>query len=302
MESFLDIMTGPSAGTSVPLAAGRSIVVGRGEKADIRLQNDSALAESHFALEGSYDSCQLRDLSGKGTLVNGVCITRSTRLKNGDHISAGYSRFAVRVRAAAPSVGGGGGSAGEVGRSVGKAEPTRPEEPRDLLEYLRSAPEPLYAILDAARDPMVLALMANAKEEHQSLYEGPKGEAMAEFGPWLVRLPPDSELLPKLVKEGWGKSWGVYLRSKAAFAEVRKHLRRFLTAQLPDGEEVYFRFYDPRVLRTYLPTCTSTELEQFLGPIGMVALEDPWADHVREYSIDQGNLRVRAAALLPMSS
>ena len=31
----------------------------------------------------------------------------------------------------------------------------------------------------------------------------------------------------------------------------RGHLRKFLISKLPDGRQVYFRYYDPRVLRTY---------------------------------------------------
>jgi hypothetical protein len=37
--------------------------------------------------------------------------------------------------------------------------------------------------------------------------------------------------------------------------------------KLPDGKQVYFRFYDPRVLRVYLPTCTVEEMRTFFGPI-----------------------------------
>jgi len=33
------------------------------------------------------------------------------------------------------------------------------------------------------------------------------------------------------------------------------------------GKPLYFRFYDPRVLRTYLPTCNASELAQIFGPV-----------------------------------
>jgi len=45
------------------------------------------------------------------------------------------------------------------------------------------------------------------------------------------------------------------------------HLRRFLTVRTEKGKKLLFRFYDPRVLRLYLPTCTSTELNTFFGPV-----------------------------------
>ena len=43
----------------------------------------------------------------------------------------------------------------------------------------------------------------------------------------------------------------------------------------PGGERVYFRFYDPRVLRVYLPTCSSSELKGVFGPVGRFVVEGP---------------------------
>ena len=34
-----------------------------------------------------------------------------------------------------------------------------------------------------------------------------------------------------------------------------------------------FRFYDPRVLRVYLPTCTGDEAEEFFGPVPEILAE-----------------------------
>jgi hypothetical protein len=44
-----------------------------------------------------------------------------------------------------------------------------------------------------------------------------------------------------------------------------------------DGEELYFRFYDPRILRIFLPECTAEEAVEFFGPIQAfwVEAEDP---------------------------
>src|SRR5205085_9278603 len=101
--------------------------------------------------------------------------------------------------------------------------------PQELLALLGGMPEPLYAIVDAARNPIrVLTWLQNCKEEHQSLYEGPKGEDLAAAAPYLVSLPRGSAFVESLVREGWGDSWGIYLTSKESFKEVRKHFRHFL--------------------------------------------------------------------------
>ena len=41
------------------------------------------------------------------------------------------------------------------------------------------------------------------------------------------------------------------------------------------GEEVYFRFYDPRVLRVFLPTCSVRQKAELFGEIRSFLLEGP---------------------------
>jgi hypothetical protein len=51
-------------------------------------------------------------------------------------------------------------------------------------------------------------------------------------------------------------------------------LQRFLMVALPDGRKAYFRYYDPRILRTYLPNCHPAELRAFFGPVQSFAVPD----------------------------
>src|SRR5262249_36585829 len=148
-----------------------------------------------------------------------------------------------------------------------------PGPPQDALEVLRGVQEPLFALLDAARDPRVLQLLRASGEQYQSLYEGPKGEELAEFAPYLVSLPPGSQLHQVLVREGGGERWGACHTCPQPFKEVRGPFRRFLLVKNHDGRELYFRFYDPRVLRIFLPTCTPEETAQFFGPVSCFLLE-----------------------------
>jgi hypothetical protein len=48
---------------------------------------------------------------------------------------------------------------------------------------------------------------------------------------------------------------------------LRHHLRTLLVVKSWSGERMLFRYYDPRVLRAYLPTCTSDELRTVFGPV-----------------------------------
>lgn len=71
-----------------------------------------------------------------------------------------------------------------------------------------------------------------------------------------------------------GPALGVFAISKANFRELRMHLRTFLKVYGPDLTPLYFRYYDPRVLRVYLPTCNELELQTVFGPVLRYIVED----------------------------
>jgi hypothetical protein len=167
-----------------------------------------------------------------------------------------------------------------------EAEPLDPEiaaEAPRALARLREIHR-LYAVLDAARDARILQLLHEAPDDHRSLYEGVPGEALADVAPYLVHFRKDSALLDRIVGEGWGRSWGIFLTASKPFREVRRHLRRFLMVEEDETRErLYFRFYDPRVLREVLPIATVRQedeifegIESFLceGERGEVAVFD----------------------------
>jgi hypothetical protein len=144
---------------------------------------------------------------------------------------------------------------------------------REELAHLLEGHEPLYAVLDPARDPAILALLQSSGEEVRSLYNGRRSEQLADVAPYLARVPAGSRLLDALVREGWGRSWGVLAVCDAPFAELRRHLRRFLVAQTEDRTALYFRFYDPRVLRPFLESATAEQRRAFFGPVSAFLLE-----------------------------
>jgi hypothetical protein len=296
MRLILEINPGTPATRSFTIEPGPPVRVGRVAPAQLVL-NDQTVSRQHFEIVFSGRTYRIRDLnSTHGTYVNGEMITNA-ELFSGDTIVAGVTR--LRVRLAEEETEREGGSA----RSDWDDNiPTTAVETHDspvieptlqemVVETLRSQPGKLYAILDAARDPLILTRLLECKEEHQSLYEGRKGDQLAAFAPYLVALPSGCSFLETLVRDGWGKSWGVYLTSEQPFKEVRKHLRHFLMVRSSD-DTVYFRFYDPRVLRTYLPTCTKDELRQFFGPINRYVLEPVNSEQIQVVSLEKGGIRV----------
>lgn len=137
-----------------------------------------------------------------------------------------------------------------------------------------SLPGRWLVVLDAARAPRVLPVLMASRAQHASLYDGWQARELAEVAPYLAEAAPSSPLWDALLGEAWGDAWGVWLRSEAAFDDVRRHLRRFLRVQGEDGRRMLFRWYDPRVLRAYLPTCTDDERRVFHGPVRAFVVED----------------------------
>ncbi|MGZ5443996.1 MAG: DUF4123 domain-containing protein [Thermoanaerobaculia bacterium] len=139
---------------------------------------------------------------------------------------------------------------------------------------LTAAPSTAFALIDAAADDTIFPALVAADCEWLCLYRGNAAVSMAEVAPYLVQLDPYTRFTSWLFDRGWGKSWAVFAIAPVPIERLQTHFRRLLMAHLPDGRNVFFRFYDPRVLRAYLPTCTDDELRTVFGPVARYAMED----------------------------
>jgi Domain of unknown function (DUF4123)/Inner membrane component of T3SS, cytoplasmic domain len=279
MRAFLEVLSGPKACRRLRLTPGEEVYVGRTDEAQVVIASDRQMSGVHFAVAFDGTSCRVRDLeSQKGTLLEGEAI-RDAEVCDGDTLIAGETWFRVRLR---PPWGGG-----------LSAEEKRLPEPlvRGVVEALRTQGAPRFAIVDAARDEGVLALLRESDSAYQSLYEGLQGQVMAEQAPYLVELGGGSSFDEVLVRRGWGKSWGVYLTSREPFRELRRHLRKFLFVKDEAGRELYFRFYDPRVLRVFLPTCSPRQAGAFFEGVEAFSMEGERAEVVLRFSEEEGRLR-----------
>jgi hypothetical protein len=283
---IVELVGGPLRGTKKVLAPGGKLRVGRRERADLVVPDDQ-MSAPHFEIAWDGSVCTLRDLkSKKGTLVGGKELTRagSAELGNGAWIRAGGSDFMVFLEEATPPPYDGEAALLDaeeddvpppladwlrLNRDKQKAKAAaRDDRGKAALAALRAVDMPLFAVLDAARSDRIVTVLQESVEEYKSLYEGVEGEALAHVAPYLVSLPPASRLLARLCEEGWERRWGSFLASRRSFKDVRRHLRRFLMiADADTRERFYFRFYDPGVLRSFIPTATTRQREEFFGPI-----------------------------------
>ena len=148
----------------------------------------------------------------------------------------------------------------------------------------------VYAILDGASAGGLLGKLREHQPECYCLYRQELTPDMAEVAPYLVRLDPGAPLADWVIREGWGKHWGIFALCAEDGRAMRRHFRQFVLVESPEGKPLYFRFYDPRVLRAFLPTCSGAELAELFGPVACYVMEGEDPDAVLQFELDDGAL------------
>jgi len=125
-----------------------------------------------------------------------------------------------------------------------------------------------FAIIDSAIiDGIGEKLKTVNPEDWCCLYRGNIEPWQARVAPYLVSLS-EAKKLPEFLTNNPPKNWGVYLFSGEKLQQIKRHLRKFLTVRLPpDSSRCLFRYYDPRVLETFLGNLNETDAKKFFGPI-----------------------------------
>jgi hypothetical protein len=161
----------------------------------------------------------------------------------------------------------------------------------------------LYAVLDGARDDAIHVLTRSAQGPWMYLEDGIVEASYQVCAPRVIALEHrDAGVTAKLLAKGWGHSWGIFVRTEHEFLTLRRHLRALSNVRLPNGRIAQFRFYDPRVLRGYLPTCTSDELALVFGPIREFVMEAEDPNIACRYLFENRKLLVEKLELAPTSA
>lgn len=151
---------------------------------------------------------------------------------------------------------------------------TRPLE--SLLDALWSdADVATYWLVDGAQDPTISQRIRHGSLKFWCLYSGELTPRLRAAAPYLVQLVPGHPQTLELLTSGWGRAWGILLNVPVSLtmSQLRLHLKKRLHVQTEEGKLLMFRFYDPRVLSIYLPTCTEEELADFFGPVDRMFVE-----------------------------
>ncbi|HEY1935861.1 MAG TPA: DUF4123 domain-containing protein [Acetobacteraceae bacterium] len=143
----------------------------------------------------------------------------------------------------------------------------------------------LYAVLDAARDKRIYPRLRQlaGSELVVGLYQGRTATELAAVAPYLVCLGTIDRVFDWLWDQGWGESWGIFLWSLVSPETLRAHFRRLNMVQTEQKQRLLFRFYDPRVLRSFLSTCDATQLREMFGPVAAYMVESEEGDAIITY-------------------
>ena len=77
---------------------------------------------------------------------------------------------------------------------------------------------------------------------------------------------------------------------------LRAHFRKFLRVKDMKGRNLYFRFYDPRVMAAFLPRCLPNELPEFFGPVKTFWTPVPRSYDYKSFQLEAEPERTPAAA------
>jgi len=145
-------------------------------------------------------------------------------------------------------------------------------------------------VFDAARMDDRIVKAKELCPDFLSLYRGEKEHQLASVAPYIFDVTNNSEMEDWFFNEGYGDSWGIMCFSLKNLKQIRNHLHYFLVVLTEDSKELLFRFYDPRALRIFLPSCNNREVEVFFGPIDYFVCEDDHPETGLIFSLVDGEL------------
>lgn len=155
-----------------------------------------------------------------------------------------------------------------------------------VCQHLKAG-EKLYGVVDSARDrELAEAAWAHFELKRWSLFGASGADHMANVSPYLVAFdfrssyPHAGSGYLDLWANRLGSAAGILLISSADARSMWEHLGTIFKVADEHGHNYFFRFYDPRVLRVFLPTCSTEQSQQFFGPVRRILVEAETAENM----------------------
>ena len=157
----------------------------------------------------------------------------------------------------------------------------------------------VYAMLDGAVVRQLPDYLEDRTAPFACLFRGETDPMVITRAPYLVRVVPGDELFSWILREGWGRNWGMFaaVPRDTPFDAVLDHFRQFLQVRVPDGRIVFFRYYDPRVQRLFLTSCDAAQAAQLFAVPVAWSCESDEGRELLVHTARDGTVNCTAVAL-----
>jgi|GEM_PF-3260476 len=133
---------------------------------------------------------------------------------------------------------------------------------------------PTYVIIDAIHRPDITVLFEGFELDWRCLWKGDSADKYALQAPYIAELKEDNEFTDWLLTQGFGKGWGIFLRSYFSIDELTHHLRKFNQVYSEvDKTWFMFRYYSPAAITQVLPYLPGQDFVEFMRPINQLMSE-----------------------------
>lgn len=160
-----------------------------------------------------------------------------------------------------------------------------------ISQYLFSNITRTYMVIDGAVVPDLPMKLYEMRPPHYCLFTGELEPDMQAVAPYLIRLRPKAPFTEWVLEECWGKHWGIFAQSRYPIQHMRTHFRSLVNVYDEKAVSMIFRFYDPLVLRRFLPTCNPGEIKMFFGDIDTYFAESEENGNLVRYQIENHKLK-----------
>jgi hypothetical protein len=152
---------------------------------------------------------------------------------------------------------------------------------------------PPYLLLDGAGfEQGAAAIPRDSFEQLECLFTGDLAEELADVAPYLARVASWDEGAEATVDDLLARDVAVLVLPPLAagepigFSQLHRHFRKLNVVYGSEGQPLFFRYYDPRVLVDVLSVLEAKQLNEFFGPVDSLLLVQADRQLVRCYRQD----------------
>ena len=126
----------------------------------------------------------------------------------------------------------------------------------------------VHMLIDGATDMTLSTRIRFGKLQYDCLFGEPLSQHLRAAAPYLVHLSAGSPQTCDLLGLSANAPLCVFVTAPPIIStrQLRLHFKKLLWVHDERGRQLYFRYYDPRVLAAYWPSCSAEERVQLLGP------------------------------------